>query len=389
MTEKKSELLGVKYVSTKDRFVTDTGVMFTHDEVRGVPHDVLKKEYEKRLNGTLYDYQFLKSTGHLRRHKNREELRAKALETARIDNQKPVEMQRLIKAKKSDPFRADGLAVGALRVVMLIVGVFAVFLSANYTTDFLLPSNKPSVAYILSWAMIIFSVAAFDLIVYFWSRHRGKVLSAVFGVLWLIVVSFSMFSTMEVNYRGYRALEKASVEEFDDTNSARLRIDLARETIDRLREEMRSKSAAYESYSQQRTVSAWYLTELQKDLSNTSRKLDEETAKLEVLLAESSSAAVTVATRDKTFYDVIEELFGIEAERIHFFIHLLPAVFIDIIAPFSIAVALFLGGSNGKGKEERKGSPDSRSEAREEEEQADQLTAVRDEDPGEEGGLPT
>jgi hypothetical protein len=346
MTEKKSELLGVKYITTKDKFLTDTGVMFTHDEVRGMPHDQLQREYEKRLNGTLYDYAFLKSTGHIRRHKNMEEIRASAIGKVKDDHRRPVEMAAMV----SRQWSSSGAAVIALRVIMGIVGVFAVFLSANYTTDFLLTSNKPSVAFVLSWAMIIFSVAAFDLIIYFWSRHKNWALSAVFGVLWVVVVAFSMFSTMEVNFRGYRALEKASVDEFDSTNSARLKIDLARDSVTRLQEEMRAKSEAYTRYAQQTTVSAWYLTELQKGLDATSKKLDEETKKLESLFEEFSVASISTATREKTFYDVFEELFSIEAGRVHFFVHMLPAVFIDIIAPFSIAVALFLGGLNGTQK---------------------------------------
>jgi hypothetical protein len=235
-----------------------------------------------------------------------------------------------------------------IKAVMTMVGVTAVVLSTMYTYRFLLPTNGSVVSFLLSFSMIVFSVISFDVVILFW-KPRHHALSITFAILWVIVASFSMFSTMEVNYNGYVALEEASVEDFSGRVSVRLSIAALERRIEDKKTQVASIQDGIKSYTEKTaTVSAWYLGEFQKGLSAASKELQDLYAELDVLIKESPEALVTEETKKVTFYDSIEKIFKVPAKSVHFFIHLLPAVFIDIMAPFSIAVAIFLG----KGKEE-------------------------------------
>ena len=342
--ERVSALLGVKYLSANKKFITETGVVFSHDEVRDKSSADLKKMYEQRLSEELHDYAYTKSTGFFRKHKNPDKLRERLQD---MTNDPSV-----ISYKEPGNKIHSSVAVVALRIAMLVVGCATILLSANYTTEFLLKSNTMFISVVLSWAMIIFSVSAFDLIIYFWIQHKRsmKLLSFVFAVLWLVVVSFSMFSTMEVNFTRYKALEKESVQEYAGVNTTRLSATALENRIRILETTLQEKRNATAAYSQREVVSAWYLLEMQKDVSDAQAKLEAAYSELEQLYKSDSSALVTEETRTVTFYDSIEGMFGIAASKVHFFVHMLPAVFIDIIAPFSVAIALFLGGQDAGSK---------------------------------------
>lgn len=338
MTEKRSKALGVKYVSTRGYFLTDTGVLFTHDEVNGKSAESIIKTYKQRLEDSvvgkynLYDYAYAKSTGHIRKHKN---LNGNYQVRERAKKEEPV----VVKTKVKPNFQ-----VTVIRIVMAIVGVAAVILSAHYTYRFLLPSNGPFIAMTLSCAMIVFSVVSFDVIIYFWKpRHHG--LSIMFSVLWVIVASFSMFSTMEVNYNGYIALEETSLDDNREVNTNRIRLSALELQIEAKKEEIESLTKSVSDYTGSGvTISAWYLTEMQKKVSTASLELQALFDRMDDMLEETPEAVTSTETKKVTFYDSVERITKIPARTLHFVIHILPAVFIDIIAPFSIAIAIFLGG---------------------------------------------
>lgn len=364
VNERTSSALGVRYISSNKKFITETGVVFTHDEVRGKSVEEIKALYEERLTGVLYDYAYTKSTGFFRKHKNMAEVRAHAQEMLHENNVTIEEPQR----QKEILSGSQSLPVTILRVVMGLVGMAAILLSANYTTEFLRKSNTSFISYVLSWSMIVFSVAAFDIIVYFWMQPNKKhrLLSGVFAVLWIVVVCFSMFSTMEVNFSRYKALEVASVQDYAQVNTARLSADILMRQIEALERSVKEKTDAATAYANREVVSAWYLQQFQDDVTATTAKLETAYTELKDVYSQSSEALVTTETRAVTFYDSIEAMFGIQASKVHFIVHILPAVFIDIIAPFSIATALFLGGSVEISRQGRKKEGEDHEEERQE-----------------------
>ena len=358
LEEKFSEHLGVKYVSIEGNFLTETGVLFSHGEVKGATREAKKEAYLKRLEEPLYDYNYALNAGYLRRHKDPEGLRSTAY--AKLKAMAPEILRStssFLASLKIDP-------IGVLILALIAVGCGTSMMSGLYTQEFLTPYHGSFKAAVLSWSIIIFSVSSFDLIVVFWSlkgekkdngkARRYKWLSVVFAVLWTLTVSFSMFSTASVNYDGFQRMTKESTVEFNDSNSARLVLSTIAEQKEIAKREWENSIKAAEDYASREEYSVWRLGEMQKATSVLSDKYQEIIAKEQQILQDTPDAVTTTDTRVKTLYDSIQNMFGIPAEKVHFAVHTLPALFIDIMAPFSIAAALFLGGiKNGKRKEER------------------------------------
>ena len=342
MTEKKSKSLGINYVVVKGCFITETGVKLERQDVENRSTEEIRNIYEAKLKGPLFDYAHAKSQGIIRKHKNKNgNCPAKSNAQAfREYVEKKRALEKPVRQKRKLDFQ-----VTIIRITMALVGIAAVQLSAIYTYRFLLPSNGLFIAMTLSCSMIVFSVVDFDVIIYFWSKSK-KVLAGLFSILWIIVASFSIFSTMAVNYDGYIALEEASYEDNVQTNTNRLRIDNLDARLKAKQEEAATVAATIKDYTESvEQVSAWYLQNMQKNLSEINKEIQELFASKDLLIEETPDSLITEETKKVSFYDSVERILGIPARLLHFVVHMLPAVFIDIIAPFSIAIAIFLGGN--------------------------------------------
>jgi len=357
LEEKYSKHLGVKYVSIENNFLTETGVLFSHGEVKGATIEAKKEAYLKRLEEPLYDYAYALNAGYLRKHKDPDGLRSSAY--AKLKAMTPE----VLRSAKSffSLLRVDPISV--LILALVAVGCGTSLMSGLYTQEFLTPYHGSFKAAILSWSIIIFSVSSFDLIVVFWSLHGEKRsngrqrryhwLSAMFAVLWVITVAFSMISTASVNYDGFQRMAKESSSENADTNSSRLILSSLAEKKDVAKREWENSIEAAEEYASREEYSVWRLGEMQKETSKLSDAYKAILSQEEAIFKDNPDAAISTETRVQTLYDSIENMMGIPAEKVHFAVHTLPALFIDIMAPFSIAAALFLGGiKNGKRKEE-------------------------------------
>lgn len=350
MEAKKSKALGIYYVVVGNSFVTEEGVKIEKEEVKNLNKEEIKELHEKKKKTEpLYDFAYAKSQGIIRRHKNKNG-------NYPLSNKNSQAIREYLEKKSFKPVVEDApkqkqklnFQVVVIRIVMACVGVAAVMLSAIYTYRFLLPSNGAFIAVTLSWSMIVFSVVSFDVVIFFWTPKQ-RWLSFIFGFLWIIVASFSMFSTMAVNYDGYTALEESSYEDNAQINTNRLRIENIDARIEAKKEEALLVSSTIKDYTESvEQVSAWYLQNMQKSLADINKEIQELFNNKDALIEDTPDALITQETKKVSFYDSVERTLSIPARLLHFIVHMLPAIFIDIIAPFSIAVAIFLGGKKNE-----------------------------------------
>lgn len=324
--EKHSASLGVKYISLKDKFLTETGVLFDKEEVKNTPTAKVLSLYKERLDGPLFDYSFAKSTGNLRRHRIEETIRESAIDM-------------LAKKMKGRSGKADFMTL-VIRAVMGVIAVIAILLSASYTTEYLSKTQDMWRAVSLSWSMIIFAVVSFDVIFMFW-RPKQHALAVVFSIVWIVVTVFSMFSTVSVNFDRYEELLETYAEEVVSVVAAERLSATLLDAIEAKRNSNEMLASSVAEYSKSENVSAWYLSQMMDKVSAAEKELAEMEASL-LSSVETASESPHVE-RKKTIFDSIEDMFGIKAAKAHFLVNLLPAVFVDIIAPFASAVAIFLG----------------------------------------------
>jgi ABC-type multidrug transport system fused ATPase/permease subunit len=332
MKERMSESLGLMYLSTDDKFMTSTGVVMVKADLKGKSHEAVKDLYNKALkSGDLYDYEYAKTTGFFRKRRT---------EKAKEDVA-PV----IAEVKKEKKMIAVPRAIRVLIVALYIIGALTVTMSVMYTTKFLLPTNGLAAAIGLSFAMIVFSVVAFELVVIFWSKGTRWV-SVIFSILWSVVVTFSMFSTMAVNYDEYNKMAKITKVEYSSTNSNRLLLSSIKERKELKQKDIARKSAAYDDYIKGEKVADWRKAQLMTAITKAEAELVPIINEEEKIAKETPDAIISSETSEIGFYEQVERLFGVSAELIRFIVFMLPAIFIDIIAPFSIAVAIYLGGKD-------------------------------------------
>ena len=94
----------------------------------------------------------------------------------------------------------------SVRILMAIIGIGAVILSIYYTYVWLAEFLNMFLALLLSTIMIAFSVMAFEVMVIFWqNKQRGVI--PLFCLLWLVVLIFSMISTIAGQYNSRMSIE--------------------------------------------------------------------------------------------------------------------------------------------------------------------------------------
>ena len=229
--------------------------------------------------------------------------------------------------------------------VILLIGLGCAVMSGFHTTTFLSSSGKPFwVSLCTGVIMILFSTTAFTLArTFLTNKNAGAVFGIVFILLGLGVVSYSMFSTVTVNFNQFQWEEQKEVTELiensaelaiaDETRAAMLmeveRLDREIERLQKEAEGWRNQSwARYDEYVQRideitlQRSRAWdnYLS------AGTSR-----------ITAESRIEASRLS-----IYSFVARLFGISEELLRFLVYVIPSVFYDIAAPFALSAVLIL-----------------------------------------------
>jgi len=334
MREKVSNILGVRYVVVDRHFVTQPGVAFSFQEVEENTPENIKRMYKERLSsGDIYDYTYAKTTGFLRRKKGY----FKEYSVADTDNKNSVVN-----------LFGFGSLIFFLVAALITVGVGAIYMSFRYTSQYLQEYLDKYSAMILSFTMAVFATSAFEVAVILWQHHKARAMPSILLALWFCVTVFSMNSTMAVNYNGYRIMKQQSLEAKSEENSGRLLLPVIDEQINTVARQIDVMEQSINNYIGTEGYSEWRASVMRKELEELVSKRDVLVVEKKEILSKTPEAAIIEDTTERTYFDSVAEITNMKPETFSFILNAFPAIFIDLIAPFSFAAALMLLGDKKK-----------------------------------------
>ncbi len=216
--------------------------------------------------------------------------------------------------KNNIKFEQDKFLILFIKIVMLIVGTICTFISSYYTFLWLKDFLINIYAFLLSFAIVSFSVFIFETIIIL-RKNKQKIYYVLF-ILWLIVVVFSMVSTIAGQYN--MRVEKWNKIVEQESNNIEIEIENKIEELEKQKDfinsQIKEKNNEKEIY--------FNLLKQFDDLEN--------------------QISVYKTKRNKDFYSWIGSVFKIDSEVFEFWFSLFPALFIDIISPIAFAIFMFL-----------------------------------------------
>lgn len=237
-----------------------------------------------------------------------------------------------------------------LRWVFLFIGLGAAYMSILYSFKWLVDFMDQFSAFLLSTIVVLFSIASAEMIIYF--RQKGKkTLFILFIVLWSVVTIFSMLSTVAGQYNAKihdlsKRFEQISEEEnkidsrheFDTLRRSfleakeKLSLDCTRfqkmlsefDTIEKINKEKKSYSSLN-----------WQYNQCKKELSILDGKIESNFNK-------SKNERNSVKSIPPDFFVWLSKIFGLSPALTQFLMAIFPAIFIDLVAPISFGIFMFL-----------------------------------------------
>lgn len=266
-----------------------------------------------------------------------------------------------------------GVPVYILQATMGVIGVGAAIISTYYTTIWLIEFLPLPFALLLSSIMVGFSISAFEAAILFYSgeviesKKARIAIVASFAFLWIVVSCFSIMSTIAGQYNKY----VINLREQTKTG-----LSSSKETFALIQEQKQDLQKQLQEYRTQLTTlnkvlsgmddvqkrsennGVWYDTnfriqEINKLIDKASSDLtkirEEENAQIQKAVKNGIVLTSKVEIADiPDFYGWLSSVFRTERNRTQFIMSLFPAIFVDIIAPVGIALALFLRKKNKK-----------------------------------------
>jgi len=233
-------------------------------------------------------------------------------------------------------------------VAMLAVGALCIFMSARNTASYLLLTGMEQVMSILTgMALIVFSATSFTAAQLFLAQKgAAKLFSIFFVVIGITVITFSIFSTLSLNYDKFLKSDviQADIQDMIEKNRSALLRDKTEESHDVTQWTMDNMDRLLAMAEQQ--GASW---------NNSMRTIMETAQNLSATEKETVQNIVEniyVDTIPRTFFAFILRLKEIDRKYFFdFFMIAIPAVFYDLLAPLAITVVLFLMGFKSKKEE--------------------------------------
>lgn len=329
-----SRNLGVRYVLLADiqKYVCENGVVFTKEEyLNGID---LKKEYaEREKAGELYDYEYAKNEGKLRKKPKSVTKEITVKEEAVKAPKAPEAMAREEKLPKSIAFMC---------LALMVTSFGSMYISTVHTATYLLAYVDVVSAWLMSAVITVYCATAFEVVLLFHDRKK-HVLSIIFGLLWMLVVTFSMTTTVSVFYDRYSASLVQENAERHENDSARLSLSVLQKKEESLREAISFKKKDIE-YRQEREFAT---TAVRLELKSLEEQL-QKNLEAQMSLVEKTPDVVKTEkeeVRKESLFAFLGRKMNIDGGLLEFVMSALSAVFINIISPLSVSVVVsFFGG---------------------------------------------
>lgn len=341
--------------------LTKDGVLFTPTEVQQMPSMTLRTMHANRSLRTKYDYDEAITTGKLRVYSPTPVGRGPATSKQQAAPAKKWTMPSFTLPKISLPSWRwspaadkrstvdDGIAnwvVYIIKIVMGIIGSVSAVLSIYYLHDFLMRSNTPTVANVLSVTMVLAMLCFCELTIYFWQK-RPRLLAAVFAVLWLLPVSFTVMATVDANFYRYMAQDNAKAQAEAVTKTEDRAQVLLQEATKQASDKVARLERDIEAYKQTEKPSLWRIDQMEKGVDKaraeyvTAANAELQAATQATVKSAPENSQAAIADRPSSFVYIAEKL-GWDPKLLQLLMSLVPALFNEFMAPIALGVAMFL-----------------------------------------------
>ena len=367
LEEKISKRLKVPYVELerngKIYYLCNNGVIFADKEY--LEFADLNAEYERReKEDKLYDYNYAKSTGLLRKKRgytSKDIYKESTEETSpKVDSsEKQEESTQVVQTPEGVGERMDtriaqtknnirGVSrdrknIGRIRSFFLIIGILAfasgcsMYESTLHTATYLYDYVDLISAWLLSTAVTAYNSSAFEVSVMFHTMKRNF-MAFIFMLLWAMVTVFSMATTVSVFYDRFNFNETQIAQENKAIDSNKLGLELLRTKEKDLRESIEFKKKDIE-YRQERDYAT---TAVRLELENLQKELQENLTEQQKLLEETPEVMEEKLQKKESLFSFLGRMIGLEGGILEFIMSVMSAVFINLIAPLSLTAVIEL-----------------------------------------------
>ncbi len=349
--EKVHPVTGEKYIEGKNKIIMESGVVLTpaefamttkmsEEEVGACMQEL--SEHEDRYR---FDYKYALTTGVLRHFQKKPE--GNQGKTVEISPKSVVKLQKPKVQRKLS-------VVLIILAVMCVTGLMSACMSAYHSTKTLQLFGRPLfVGVITGTVMVMFSSTAFTAARWFW-QEKGfvRLFSVVFLLLGLMVIAYSMLSTLTVNYTSWSKVETEekleTVENSEELAAYEAQVKLKQEELD---EAVATEKAISEEAEWWKNRSWKRYDELSADLSAQRKRVTAIRNELSSLLSSKPQLASKVTEEKEDVFKFLSGFIRVQPKTLRLFMQAVPAMFFDIIAPFALSCAIYLA---EKRKEEDK-----------------------------------
>jgi Na+-transporting methylmalonyl-CoA/oxaloacetate decarboxylase gamma subunit len=348
ITEKVHPVTGEKYIEGNKKILFESGVVMTPAEFSASTMmnreevGALMQELSEREDRYRYDYKYALTTGVLRHFQRKPEIEP-AEEPESVENLQKTTVQRKL---------SPALII---LLVMSTAGIMSACMSAYHTTMAMRFFGRPiTIGLITGTVMVLFSATAFTAARWFW-QEKGFVrgFAIVFVLLGVMVIAYSMLSTLTVNYRAWSEVAEAERSETAE-NSEEL---LAYEAQIKLKQEELDDALATEENL--KTELEWWRNRswnrydnLSTELSEHRKKITALRSELSSLLADKPSVSSKVVEEKEDVFTFLSGFIKVQPKTLRLFMQAVPAMFFDIIAPFALSCAIYLAEKRNRKEEE-------------------------------------
>lgn len=340
ITERKHSVLGINYIAGQKYIIFENGVICTPSELTAseklTPEEAgaWMQELVGREDRYKFDYQYARTTGILRHYQK------KPLPASSAPEQ-PKSVEKL--QKKAVRRKITPAAI--ILFVMCVTGVLSAVMSDYHTTVVNMSFGRPVlIGLVTGTVMVLFSATAFTAARWFWQEKGfARAFSLLFAALGIMVIAYSMMSTLIVNYNAWT---ETDIQEKVETasNSEEL---IAFNTRVKLKEEelsglLDTEKELLEEAEYWKDKSWKRYDALQEQLSDIRSKITDTRAELSSLISERPQVASKAGEEKEDVFTFLASFIKVSPRTLRLFMQAVPAMFFDIIAPFALSCAIYL-----------------------------------------------
>lgn len=239
-----------------------------------------------------------------------------------------------------------------IKILMVIISISATIISIYYSWFWLSNYLNMFFSILLACTMIIYDVIAVQFLIFVKSNILKSFIIFTVGV----VILFSMVSTIAGQYNSRIINAEKEIEESIEITHDRLiyenmkiqEKELINEIEIKIQERISFQKilASIDTVEKRKEDSPVFwdaknnLKIIEDNLKENRKKLEDIRLKINEYLSTTKEVGAIEKEENKSFYVWVSSIFGVSIDIIEFWLSLFPALFIDIIAPFGLMLAL-------------------------------------------------